>query len=301
MAKKKQIKILITVLALLLAAYGLVFCIGNEEPYEESSESVTGIDLKESDIVKISYTDTENMMSFVYKDGKWNYEKDLEFPVKQSSVEELISELLNITANRSLEEAENASSYGLDDPSYTVTLTEENGTETEIKIGDIASNSDYYLTADDGEHVYTVNNMIPETLSFDEMQFLKTESFPDVNNSNITALSVSQGGNSIISCSDENEDEAEQLKDYGKELSYITLDDCVNYHTGEDELNSYGLNESDRKIVKASYSDNEETKNITFYLGKKFEENEVSYVYIQLKGSDMVYKIDATFVEDIYE
>ena len=133
------------------------------------------------------------------------------------------------------------------------------------------------------------------------MKFLKTESFPDVNNSNITALSVSQGGNSIISCSDENEDEAEQLKDYGKELSYIILDDCVNYHTGEDELNSYGLNESDRKIVKASYSDNEETKNITFYLGKKFEENEVSYVYIQLKGSDMVYKIDATFVEDIYE
>lgn len=81
----------------------------------------------------------------------------------------------------------------------------------------------------------------------------------------------------------------------------IILDDCVNYHIDEDELNRYGLNEDDRKTVKASYLDNEETKNIIFYLGKKFEENEVSYVYIQLKGSDMVYKTEASFLEEIYE
>lgn len=52
----------------------------------------------------------------------------------------------------------------MDHPTYTVTLTDEDGTVTTIKVGN-ATGNDYYATVDDTEKVYT----IPAT-SLDDIQ-----------------------------------------------------------------------------------------------------------------------------------
>lgn len=299
MAKKRQFLILAVVVVLLITAYvgiGQYKSWNEEKEKKREAENLSVTELSRDSVTGIRYSDSSNTLGFTKDDGTWYYDSDRQLPLKQSCAEEAVSGFSNIKATRRLAGAENGESYGFDAPSYTVELSDKEGQKTVIKIGDMTeSGEDYYITADDGQTVFTVESSILDTLIFDKMSLVQTESFPDIDSSNLKEITIAQKKETLEHCSSkENKDE---LTTYGSELSGLSLDTCVTYNVKDSQLKQYGLDRSTRKEVTAVYqdSDSKEKKTLTFYMGTVFQEDETDYMYLQLAGSKLVYKV---FVSD---
>lgn len=143
-----------------------LFCIKHRNKKQDSKEeeTVKVTDLKTSEITGVKYDLGTGEMNFEKDGDTWYYTADKDFPLRQSYPKTVADAMGQLSADRELEDADALEEYGLDHPTYTVTLTDEDGTVTTIKVGN-ATGNDYYATVDDTEKVYT----IPAT-SLDDIQ-----------------------------------------------------------------------------------------------------------------------------------
>lgn len=301
MTKKKQVSLLLLALLVFVLVYVGLNAYNSWKQKEEAASAITAVNLDAEDIQQITYTNTLETVTCEKEDGTWYNSADRNFPLKQSCAENAVSSFAKITANRILDQPDDLSGYGLDDPAYSVTLTDARGNETEVWIGSAASNSDYYLTADGGNTVYTVSSLILDNLIFEESQLLQLETFPEIDSATLKSLTIEKKGKTLSSCSAEEEDDADLISVYGSELSNIVLDECANYNVKKKELKKYGLDADTKKTVTAVYTDtdSEEEQTQVFYLGTVFEEDGTDYVYLRLKGSRMVYKVYVSQAETL--
>ena len=304
MTKKKQFFLLAAVLIALAMAYLAIEAYQDwsyKKENREASEKLKITSLDGDSVSSIRYSDSSGSMEFTKEEDTWYYEGDRELPLKQTCAKNVVEEFSNLQGTRRLTGAEEISSYGLDAPAYEVRLTGENGEETIVQIGDPSDSdaSEYYITGDGGKTIFTIGSSVLDDLIFDETSLIQTETFPDIDSSNLKEITIRKNGEVLDSCKsagDEEEDD-EDLTTYGSELSGLSLDTCVNYHVRSGERKRYGLNQKARREVTAVYEDGDSGKEKTqvFYLGTVFEEEESDYVYLQLKGSKMIYKV---FISD---
>ena len=119
----------------------------NEKAEEAESGGMDVIQMDASSIVNFSFKIGDNFAEFSKDGDEWKNQEDSEFPVDQEAVETLLNDLLSFTAERKLEDVDGLSEYGLEDPSNTIRLTDESGTETEILVGSRnQSTGDYYVS-----------------------------------------------------------------------------------------------------------------------------------------------------------
>lgn len=149
MYRSKRIVILLAVLAVCcVAAFAALQVQERQERIETSGEVVLEID---SDAVQtLSWTYEGETLSF-HRDGDWLYDGDETFPVDGEKVGELLETFQSFAAAFVIEEVEDPSQYGLDDPVCTITLgTGENNYE--ILLGDFsAMDSQRYVSIGDGK------------------------------------------------------------------------------------------------------------------------------------------------------
>jgi len=298
MTKKKQMLLLCLVLLCLTAVYLLTsaWSAKKEQADEEAKEQMLAVTaLEKSDICEVTYTDYTDTCTFRLEDDGWYYTEDLRFPLQQDYAQALADLGAGLTGLKKLEEPDALSDYGLDNPSCSITVKSTDDTSTEILYGDVTPNGDYYVTADGGKTIFVADSTLPEMLYFDESQFLQTETFPQIDSTNIQSIKITQGDKVITKYSDREEN---TLLTCGRDLSGINLDNCVSYYASSDQLDKYGLSKKQRLTVKAVYSASENgDETIVFYMSDIIKDSGESCVYVQLKGSSMVYKEDASDFE----
>ena len=91
-------------------------------------------DLDESTITAIKYQVAAGEMSLEKEGDTWYYSEDKDFPLKQSKPEAIVKAAAQITADRKLEDGDSLDAYGLDDPNYSIEITEEDGTVTTVSL-----------------------------------------------------------------------------------------------------------------------------------------------------------------------
>ena len=163
----KQHKTMITLLAILVVCVGLYYLMGaiaKREASKELEEDILVTNLVE--LVTLEYTDGETTMSFVKEDGAWYVADDKEFALDSSAVETIENVLVDVMAVRKLEDADELSAYGLEKPTFTITMKDANGKETTLYIGNSAD-TNYYATVDDKKVIYTIGSSAPDALEFD--------------------------------------------------------------------------------------------------------------------------------------
>ena len=141
---------LLLVLILLLAAYfGIRLWNKKQEEKQEAK--------KESDIIYI--TDLKGLIGINYdvgngnitlekQDDGWIYTMDQDFPLAQSYPEQRAETFGKLKADRELEDGDELAAYGLDEPVYTVELTDSDGTVTTLYFGNLVDDF-YYGTVND--------------------------------------------------------------------------------------------------------------------------------------------------------
>lgn len=200
----KKLLGLVGVLAVLGGAYGGIVWINqnNEEKEAEQSkaekEANTFYLSQMEEPVSISYTNSYGTFAFSYdtENETWSYDSDEHFPVTQSYLTSISSDLKSFTAERKLEEVQDdLSVYGLDNPSCTITAKGFDDTEVTIQIGSLNSyNSDYYAKVEGSDDIYTIASSYVSDISNDISTLQEKESFPTITSTSITDVQLSKDG-----------------------------------------------------------------------------------------------------------
>lgn len=200
----KKLLSLVGALAVLGGAYGGIVLLNqhNEEKAAEESkaqeEANTFYLSQIEEPVAISYTNSYGTFSFSYdtEDETWSYDDDEHFPVTQSYLTTLSSDMKAFQAERKLEEVQDdLSVYGLDEPSLSITAKGSDDTEVTVLIGSVNSySSDYYAKVDGADDIYTISSSYVTAMSNDLSTLQAKESFPTITSTSISNVQLVKGG-----------------------------------------------------------------------------------------------------------
>lgn len=291
--KKKKTIILLALILLLIVANGAtsVWSSKSEKKKEKEAEASKIYLTDASDITAYSYSDGNQNMSFTKVDDAWIYDEDNEIPMNQDTVQSTADAIRQITAVRELDNPDQLSDYGLDNPSYTIQFQDSDGTITEILIGNGAGEN-YYAAVEDTGKVYTISSDFQNYLQFDLTNLVQYDTVPSIGSGNLKSVTITENGADTVY---EDDDQTGEL---AGGFGTLNLTDCVDYHASADALAQYGLDESQRITAKAVYTDSSD-KEQTFcvYLGKTDGAGENRYVMVE--GSDMVYRISESVAQNM--
>lgn len=150
------------VLALLLGVLalvcGAVFLVSRVQQHQEAirSGTTTVLTLDTSTATALSWEYADNSFSF-HKDDQWIYDADNAFPVDQVEIGTLLGQFEQFTADFTIEDAQNLSQYGLDDPTCTIHIETTDG-GYDILLGDYSQmDQQRYVSIGDG-NVYLASS-----------------------------------------------------------------------------------------------------------------------------------------------
>ena len=293
MKKKKGPVILIGVLVLLLILY-FALSTWNKKQDSKEEETVKVTDLKTSEITGVKYDLGTGEMNFEKDGDTWYYTADKDFPLRQNYPKTVADAMGQLSADRELEDADALEEYGLDHPTYTVTLTDEDGTVTTIKVGN-ATGNDYYATVDDTEKVYTIPATSLDDIQTELDQIAQLDTYPSIGSGNLKKEVITQNGETTTYDS-ENEDQAEDVAAVAGGLGAVKLSEAADYSVDDADLAGYGLDDTSRITVEVTYTSDDEDQTMMLYIGG---ENGSGDRYVMINDSRIVYLISDEICKNI--
>lgn len=267
--KKKSVNLItaVGVLVILSGAYvGVKAYVARQDAAEESSEEEENpeiVSIASADVKSIKFVIDKKEVTFEKDGDSWVKSDETDFPVDQDKIDTLVSSLNSITAERTLENVEDASEYELDQPENTITITTEDGETTVIQIGmeNESTNQEYIDLNKDSSTVYVVSNSTFSSFEGGLYDFAKSGTFPTVDSSTVSKISVNGKDSSYTVEKDENNfwnitsdgetDKADSAKatSLASALSSMAYASYVNYNCTDDKLSQYGLDKPYAEIT----------------------------------------------------
>ena len=319
MIKNKKISVLflLGILIVLVIAYaGLRAWNKSQEEKEKEQaekEKIYVTDLE--DMSGISFDVGNGQMELVKEGGTWYNAQDKDFPVDQSYPEYMVSVYAKLEVTRKLEDGDDLEDYGLKDPMYTIVLTDSDGTQTDVYIGNVTG-EDYYMTLNDKSEVYTVSSDTISQLQYTWDDIAKLDDWPAIGSGNMKKAVITKGDESVTYQSDDDDSE-EILGTIAGGLGAVTLSETADYSVEDADLAQYGLEEGTRTTIQITYTksdgssgedydeddeagedteEEEPEEKLTLYFGK---EDGSGNRYMRIGGSDIVYKISTSICNNI--
>ena len=287
MKKNKTLLILLGVLIVLLAAYFALKAWNRQQAEkDEESDAVVVTQIDPAEIKAISYDIGDGERAFEKRDGTWIYTPDADFPLDQSVPETIAEDMGQLKADRELVDGDELADYGLEEPDYTVTLTEADGTVTEIKFGNTVDDY-YYVSLVDSGTLYTVPSSAADNLSQSLNDMAQFDDYPSIGSGNLKKVVITSGETSTVYDS-ENEEQSEDISAIAGGLGTVALSEAADYSVADADRGNYGLDNASRTMVEVTYTEDNEDKTMTLYIGG--EDGDGSR-YVMMDDSRIVYLI----------
>ena len=150
-----------------------------------------------SDLTALSLTNGQGELSFTKAEDVWQYDGDASFPAGQEAVEDLAEQIGSLAAIRVIDDPEDLSAYGLDEPALQASVTAGDGTAVTLLLGDV-SDSYCYAKRTDSDTVYTISADLSENLeSLELLDLAAIPGFPDLGTDTISSLTWESGGTTL--------------------------------------------------------------------------------------------------------
>ena len=274
-----------------------------------------------SDLTVLSLINGQGELSFTKAEDVWQYDGDDAFPADQEAVENLAEQVGSLAAIRVINDPEDLSAYGLDEPALQASVTAGDGTAVTLLLGDV-SDSYCYTKRTDSDTVYTVSTDLPENLeSLELLDLAAIPDFPDLGTDTISSLTWESGGTTLTltktengdssadaSSSSESAEETEPAWDVNgtaipsdnsaftslmAQLSSLAFDACHDYKGEADTLSACGLG-TPVGVLAVTHGEGE---TLTLTIGA-LDGTGDSY-YAQLSGDPGVYLLSADSVDTL--
>ena len=290
----KRSKKLIALVAILVVACIATFALTQ---YEEKQEEIKNSDaiileIPTDTVESLSWEYTEDGLGFHKGETGWLYDDDEAFPVSEDKINDILSNFEAFGVSFIIENVEDYSQYGLDDPECTISLstTEQN---YNIKLGafskmdeqryvDIGDGNVYLVSNDPIDYLETAlssmiehddttgfENVVDITFSGSEnYTIVKTEDSPNTYNAEDIYFAQIDGEELPLDTDD--------ITDYLNTITTLDLLDYVTYNATEEELASYGLDDPELTVtVNYTYTgedDDEVSDTCVIHIGRNVEE-----------------------------
>lgn len=319
--KKKNITLLalVIILVVLFSANKIITSIiaDNEAKKEAESESESEAArifvCNLEDIANITFNNGTTDLSFSYtEDGGWVYDSDADCPLDQDLMTTFSTTLLEMESNRELTGIDSLDSYGLDEPSSSVTITDAEGNKQTYYIGDTVTDEYSYLMTDaDDSIVYTVEPTWQNYLAYNINSFVKTVDVTSIWSSKDTSITVDNGEDTVeltkngdtynVSKNGEDPYEVTNTSASSSFISAVSIapTGCVNYKPSEEQLDNYGVNTPQYTITVKYTDDNGDEQQLVLYIGN--ESTDSTYVIYYTSESDMVMYAENSCLDSLAE
>ena len=150
-----------------------------------------------SDLTGLSFTNAAGTLSFTKDGDTWQYDGDDAFPADQEAVEDLAEQVGGLAAIRVIDDPEDLSAYGLDEPALQASVTAADGQTAELLLGDV-SDSYCYAKLEGSDTIYTVDTSLVENLeSLELLDLADIPLIPALGTDNLTSLTWESGGTAL--------------------------------------------------------------------------------------------------------
>lgn len=321
---KRNQKLLIlagTLVVVSAAAFAATRLAAEPETTETETETVTVYSADAEAVTALSWTCGEETITLEKEGEEWVYPEDEAFPVNDETIEGLTEVLTEIQAERTLESPEDLSEYGLEDPQYTIEVSD--GSDTTLKIGDETSlGGQYYLSTGDG-NVYIVDSTLPDTFSLSLYDLVEEETIPEM--TDVDSVTISRETDTLKLFYQEDsgfaysdrytwflEDaeplalDVENTETLVSQITGLSWLECVDYNA--EDLSQYGLNSptvtvtvtyTETETVTDEETSTEETQEISRTFTLLLGDYGDSGCYAKLADSNMVYLVDASILDSL--
>ncbi len=255
MNKTKKLGLLCGALVVVsAAAFGVSRMQENKEKIQ-SGDSVIA-EISSDSASALSWETESTSLSFTKnEDGSWIYGEDEAFPVSTTEIENLLSSFEDLESSYTIEEAEDLSQYGLDDPVCTITVTADD-TDYTIELGGYSTmDSQRYASIGDG-NVYMLKSDLYETFDIELSALIQNDSLPSFD----SISSVTFTGLADYTFTKEEDDtlsyndsdtyytdgkplDTDSVNTYISTIRYLGLSEYASYNVSEEELEAYGLDD----------------------------------------------------------
>lgn len=326
----KRSKKIIVLLGVLAGASAVTFGVTK---YEEQKEKIKNSDeiileLDGDTVTSLSWEYDQEYLAFHKTDGKWFYDEDDAFPVDEEKIAELLEMFESFGVSFAIEEVEDFSQYGLDDPMCIINVATEDETY-EIKLGDFSTmDSQRYVTMGDN-NVYLVNKDPFDTFELTISDMIDNDETPDLEQVNEIQFAGASDSRIYYEKDSKNtycdydvyfmDEEGASLpldtptmNTYLRTIRNLGLEEYVTYNATEEELEKYGMDDPEMIVtIDHSWEDKDSKEEIedTFVLNisrdpeeiKKAEKNDDNSddadsnitAYARIGESQIIYKLDA--------
>lgn len=328
MNRSKKLCALLGVLAAACIATFMVMRMEERKEQIKNSDEVI-LELPGEFVQSLSWEYSGESLSF-HKEEAWLYDEDVNFPVSEEKIQELLEQFQSFGAAFIIEDVEDFGQYGLDAPVCTINLSTAEQTY-EVKLGDYSKmDSQRYVSIGDGnvylvkhdpldEYDAVLSDMIDhdEIPSFDhvtQIQFAGAEAYgityqedgADSYSSDDIYFTQRNGATLPLDTS--------RVDDYLRSITNLNLVNYVSYNVTDEELQAYGMDAPALTITVdyTSEGENGEEAEAAFTLyvspdpedvkaaeeAEEGEETEIS-AYIRVGESQIIYKVSSSSYEKL--
>lgn len=314
----KRSKKLYTLLGVLVVVCVLTFGVTT---YEEKKEQIKNSDeiileLNSENVTSLSWRYEAESLAF-HKEENWIYDEDEAFPVNEEQIEKLLSLFESFGVSFVIEDVEDYSQYGLDDPVCEIQLATEEETYA-ILLGDFSTmDSERYVSIGDG-NVYLVTEDPLESFELVLSDMILHDELPGFEQVNEIVFSGAESyeiyyeeNSTNTYCADDvyfTEQDGEILPldtvnvaDYLQVISDLNLVDYETYNVSDAELKAFGLDEPELVITVQHIWKNEEGEEVSgkFALSVSRDPSEIASAseeeeitaYARVGESKIIYKL----------
>jgi hypothetical protein len=190
----------------------------------------------------ISYWNGSTTLSFSRNEaGDWIWSEDPDFPLDPAHIEKIEETLSQLKPQQTLKEPEELESYGLDEPSQTLTATAQNGAISSIQLGKTTMDGDsYYMLMNESETpVYIISDQLAKEMSIGIYDMCRLPEFPDWADDSIQSVTLSDGENTTVvpNIQDTN------IRLIINQILNMELSSCVDYRPSEGAVLVCGFGE----------------------------------------------------------
>ena len=280
MKRSKRLCILLGVLAVAcVATFALSRYQAHQEQIETSGEVVLEIPVDSVQALSWEYDGEE--LAF-HKDDKWIYDEDEAFPVDGEKIEGLLEQFSAMAAAFIIENPEDLSPYGLDDPTCSIVITTDAETYTILLGGYSTMDSQRYVSIGDG-NVYLVAEDPLDDYDVGLRDLLDPDDIPAFDQVSKITFTGSENyeifyeayedGSTRTYCADDVyfaqlEDgtlplDTDKVTSYLQTIHYLDVSDYVTYNVTDEELAQYGLDDPELTIQVDYVTENEDGDEVT--------------------------------------
>lgn len=313
MNRSKKLAVLLGILLVVsAAAFGVTRWEEHKEQIQNSDAVI--LEVPTESVQSLSWEYQSDTLSF-HKDGTWLYDEDEAFPVDAEKLEALLEQFQSFGAAFIIENVEDYSQYGLDDPICTIELNTDSQTY-EIKLGDYSKmDSQRYVDIGDG-NVYLVKNdplddfdaELSDVIQHDEIPVFGQVNSIEFSGAADYSVSYEENGGSSYRDSDvyytsngagQVPLDTAKVTSYLNEVGYLSLTNYVTYNATEEELQSYGLEQPKLRISVDYQDENDTARTFVLNLSRDPAEQDGSEdgsitAYARVGASPIVYKISSS-------